>query len=54
MSFLVRVLLLPLLISKSRGKMSDAEKKSGFLNMFKHFCIGKRNLPCYCIMFLIL
>lgn len=27
------------------SQMSDAKQNSGFLNIFEHFCLGKRNLP---------
>ena len=52
MLFLVCVLRLSLIILKSQEKMNDAKKNSGFLKVFKYFCIGKRNLSCYCVMFL--
>lgn len=27
------------------NQMNDAKQNLGFLNIFKHFCLGKRNLP---------
>lgn len=30
----------------------DAKKNSGFLKVFQYFCIGRKNLSCYYIVFL--